>query len=87
MIMDEQHKISRRKAIGGLGAGLASFAVAPAFGATNATGFTFATALEDPTTKYPKPPFKEQAQSWPGLASKMDPYQTMAKKAIKVVVG
>ncbi|UAY52851.1 SDR family oxidoreductase [Ferruginibacter albus] len=29
--------------------------------------------LEDPTTKYPRPPFKEQSQPWPGLASKMDP--------------
>lgn len=29
--------------------------------------------LEDPTTKYPKPPFKEQKQPWPGLAGKMDP--------------
>jgi NAD(P)-dependent dehydrogenase (short-subunit alcohol dehydrogenase family) len=30
-------------------------------------------ALSDPTTKYPKPPFKKQSQPWPGLASKMDP--------------
>jgi NAD(P)-dependent dehydrogenase (short-subunit alcohol dehydrogenase family) len=29
--------------------------------------------LEDPKTKYPKPPFKEQRQPWPGLQSKMDP--------------
>ncbi|WP_233138186.1 SDR family oxidoreductase [Mucilaginibacter sp. MD40] len=29
--------------------------------------------LEDPTTKYPKPPFMEQSQPWPGLASKMNP--------------
>jgi NAD(P)-dependent dehydrogenase (short-subunit alcohol dehydrogenase family) len=29
--------------------------------------------LIDPTSKYPKPPFKEQSQPWPGLASKMDP--------------
>jgi NAD(P)-dependent dehydrogenase (short-subunit alcohol dehydrogenase family) len=29
--------------------------------------------LEDPKTKYPKPPFKEQSQPWPGLASKMEP--------------
>jgi NAD(P)-dependent dehydrogenase (short-subunit alcohol dehydrogenase family) len=29
--------------------------------------------LADPRTKYPKPPFKEQNQPWPGLASKMDP--------------
>jgi NAD(P)-dependent dehydrogenase (short-subunit alcohol dehydrogenase family) len=29
--------------------------------------------LEDPTTKYPKPPFEAQTQPWPGLASKMNP--------------
>jgi NAD(P)-dependent dehydrogenase (short-subunit alcohol dehydrogenase family) len=29
--------------------------------------------LEDPTGKYPKPPFKKQSQDWPGLACKMDP--------------
>jgi NAD(P)-dependent dehydrogenase (short-subunit alcohol dehydrogenase family) len=29
--------------------------------------------LQDPTTKYPKPPFPEQHQPWPGLASKMQP--------------
>jgi NAD(P)-dependent dehydrogenase (short-subunit alcohol dehydrogenase family) len=29
--------------------------------------------LEDPTSKYPKPPFPEQHQPWPGLASKMEP--------------
>lgn len=30
-------------------------------------------ALSDPTTKFPKPPFPDQKQPWPGLASKMDP--------------
>ncbi|MEP6465023.1 MAG: SDR family oxidoreductase [Parafilimonas sp.] len=29
--------------------------------------------LEDPTTKYAKPPFESQLQPWPGLASKMNP--------------
>jgi NAD(P)-dependent dehydrogenase (short-subunit alcohol dehydrogenase family) len=29
--------------------------------------------LQDPTTKYPKPPFNRQSQPWPGLAGKMDP--------------
>jgi NAD(P)-dependent dehydrogenase (short-subunit alcohol dehydrogenase family) len=29
--------------------------------------------LQDPTTKFPKPPFRKQSQAWPGLASKMDP--------------
>jgi hypothetical protein len=29
--------------------------------------------LDDPTTRYPKPPYKKQSQPWPGLASKMEP--------------
>jgi NAD(P)-dependent dehydrogenase (short-subunit alcohol dehydrogenase family) len=29
--------------------------------------------MEDPTKKYPRPPFKQQEQPWPGLAGKMDP--------------
>lgn len=29
--------------------------------------------MEDPRSKYPKPPFKEQNQPWPGLAQKMAP--------------
>lgn len=29
--------------------------------------------MEDPTTKYPKPPFSSQSQPWPGLAGQMDP--------------
>jgi NAD(P)-dependent dehydrogenase (short-subunit alcohol dehydrogenase family) len=29
--------------------------------------------LDDPTSRYPKPPFKKQSQAWPGLACKMEP--------------
>jgi NAD(P)-dependent dehydrogenase (short-subunit alcohol dehydrogenase family) len=29
--------------------------------------------MNDPTSKYPKPPFNEQSQPWPGLANKMEP--------------
>jgi NAD(P)-dependent dehydrogenase (short-subunit alcohol dehydrogenase family) len=29
--------------------------------------------MDDPRSKYPKPPFKEQTQPWPGLAGKMSP--------------
>ncbi len=29
--------------------------------------------LDDPTTRYPRPPFEEQSQPWPGLACKMEP--------------
>src|SRR5580658_2506964 len=29
--------------------------------------------MDDPVSKYPRPPFREQTQTWPGLAGKMDP--------------
>jgi NAD(P)-dependent dehydrogenase (short-subunit alcohol dehydrogenase family) len=29
--------------------------------------------MQDPRSKYPRPPFKPQNQSWPGLAGKMNP--------------
>ena len=32
-----------------------------------------ASPLTDPTSRFPKPPFKRQSQPWPGLASQMDP--------------
>src|SRR5438045_4828117 len=39
--------------------------------------------LEDPTKKYPKPPFKAQSQPWPGLASKMEPRPDHGEKSYK----
>jgi NAD(P)-dependent dehydrogenase (short-subunit alcohol dehydrogenase family) len=39
--------------------------------------------LQDPTTKYPKPPFKRQSQPWPGLAGKMDPRPDHGEKSYK----
>jgi NAD(P)-dependent dehydrogenase (short-subunit alcohol dehydrogenase family) len=33
----------------------------------------FTGKLENPISKYPKPPFHRQSQAWPGLACKMDP--------------
>ena len=39
--------------------------------------------LEDPTTKYPKPPFKGQEQPWPGLATEMDPRPDHGEKSYK----
>ena len=39
--------------------------------------------LQDPKTKYPKPPFKEQQQPWPGLASKMEPRPDHGEKSYK----
>jgi NAD(P)-dependent dehydrogenase (short-subunit alcohol dehydrogenase family) len=37
--------------------------------------------LRDPTSKYPKPPYKKQSQPWPGLASKMDPRPDHGEKS------
>ncbi|HEY1555349.1 MAG TPA: SDR family oxidoreductase [Kofleriaceae bacterium] len=70
----KDHSCSRRAAIVGLGAGLA---VASLPGAAEAQvppkPADPVQPLIDPTTRYPKPPFKGQSQPWPGLASKMHP--------------
>ena len=73
--MHTENKIARRKIITGIGAGLATMAMHPVFASDQKTGATFKNAQlpEDPTTKYPKPPFQEQSQPWPGLAGKMNP--------------
>jgi len=79
--MIEEHKISRRKAITGLGAGIAVAAVSPAFAVNgDSAERSLSLALDDPRVKYPKPPFKEQFQPWPGLASKMDPVPDHGEK-------
>src|SRR4028119_1252302 len=39
--------------------------------------------LTDPRTKYPKPPFREQSQPWPGLARDMDPLPDHGEKSYK----
>ena len=41
------------------------------------------TALENPITKFPKPPFKRQTQPWPGLAGKMEPRPDHGEKSYK----
>lgn len=80
--MPEEKKISRCKAIGGLSAGLAAISVQPVFGEQHKKMLT-AEPLVDPTTKYPKPPFNNQSQPWPGLASKMDPRPDHGEKSYK----
>ncbi len=41
------------------------------------------TPLQDPVSKYPKPPFNKQLQEWPGLASKMDPVPDHGEKSYR----
>jgi len=71
--------------ISGLGAGLAAAATPRIFAAQNVSKEDAMTTqkLEDPKNRYPKPPFKEQQQPRPGLASKMDPRPDHGEKSYK----
>jgi NAD(P)-dependent dehydrogenase (short-subunit alcohol dehydrogenase family) len=52
-------------------------AAAPAFAQirdqSTSTNRSSEPVMDDPRSKYPKPPFKQQTQPWPGLARDMDP--------------
>jgi NAD(P)-dependent dehydrogenase (short-subunit alcohol dehydrogenase family) len=65
--------VSRRAVLSGLGAGLVGAAVSGGQAEGQTPGGPTAAPFVDPTTKYPKPPYKFALQPWPGLASKMDP--------------
>jgi len=71
--MVKEHTLSRRQVLGGLGAGLAAAALSPVAMAEHVPEAAPPAGLENPLTKYPKPPFKSQSQPWPGLAGKMEP--------------
>ncbi len=65
-VMDnEENGFSRRQMVRAGGVALAA-AGSPALARDSVS------PVEDPTTKYPRPPYPE-SQSWPGLASKMEP--------------
>src|SRR3954462_15392993 len=82
--MEEKNTIARRGVIKGLGAGLAALSVSSVLAASETPAESYAAVeLEDPTKKYPKPPFKGQSQPWPGLASKMDPRPDHGAKRYK----
>src|ERR1700734_1068666 len=83
--MSERNSISRRKAMRGLGAGLIAAAASRGFAGerTAAEDPLLQAKLQDPVSKYPKPPFKSQSQPWPGLASKMDPCPDHGEESYK----
>jgi len=82
--METKNMISRRNLIKGIGAGAAVMAISPVFATTDKKTPVNETAdLEDPTLKYPRPPFKSQSQPWPGLASKMEPRPDHGEKSYK----
>jgi NAD(P)-dependent dehydrogenase (short-subunit alcohol dehydrogenase family) len=75
----EDKPVSRRQAVGLVGLGLASAASGLAKAqqdsspSSTSSGASGSVMKDDPRTKYPKPPFQEQTQPWPGLAGKMTP--------------
>ena len=64
------NSISRRQIVGA-GAMLAAAPLAPS--AAKGNEDMAVQELQDPTKKYPRPPFRKQSQPWPGLAGKMEP--------------
>ncbi len=82
--MSDQSTITRRKAITGLAVGITTVSAAQVLGNNiNVKMEDQLQELIDPRKKYPAPPFKEQSQPWPGLASKMDPKPDHGEKSYK----
>ncbi|TWB43617.1 hypothetical protein FBZ98_12020, partial [Rhizobium sp. ERR 922] len=71
--MRSQHPfpISRRSVLAAASTMLAASVFPSA--AWSASNMQENTHMDDPTTKYPKPPFQKQSQPFPGLAGKMNP--------------
>jgi NAD(P)-dependent dehydrogenase (short-subunit alcohol dehydrogenase family) len=83
--MEDNHQMTRRQVVAGLGTTLAAVAVAPALatpGNSKPTAYD-AVKISDPTKLYSKPPFKSQPQPWPGLQSKMDPVPDCGETSYK----
>ena len=82
--MNTENIMSRRRAIGSMGAALATVAVSQSFAAEPSAATPEqpkAAGLENPTNKYPAPPFESQFQPWPGLAGKMNPRPDHGEKS------
>ncbi|CAL77701.1 putative oxidoreductase, NAD(P)-binding domain [Bradyrhizobium sp. ORS 278] len=75
MADDHNASISRRRMVGGTAtlAAASLTSVAAKGRDAMAAASTTPEQLVDPTQKYPKPPFEQQSQPWPGLAGKMSP--------------
>lgn len=74
---------SRRHVMGAAGLGLAASMTPALAQGTNTVRSAADVGLQDPTKKYPAPPFKNQEQPWPGLAGKMDPPPDHGEKSYK----
>lgn len=78
--------ITRRTMVSGAGMALAAAAADTASAASAAAGTAAkdtGVKMDDPRSKYPKPPFPSQEQPFPGLASKMDPKPDHGEESYK----
>lgn len=74
-------KLSRRQIVGSAaGIGLVAATAGQAAAQDQSVS---PVALTDPTTKYPVPPYKKQSQTWPGLASQMEPRPDHGEKSYR----
>ena len=80
---DKENSFSRRQIVGSAELGLATIAGSLPASAEGSTTATVPRPLEDPTKKYPRPPYNRQSQPWPGLASKMDPAPDHGEKSYR----
>ncbi len=71
--------LTRRAVVGGAGAAVAAATASPSL----AQATPQEKALQNPLDKYPKPPFQNQKQEWPGLASKMNPKPDHGEESYK----
>jgi len=89
MTTNDEEKYTRRQVVAGISAGAGAVAVtqfacaSSAAGGHSASSSAAAAALQDPAKKYPAPPFPEQPQPWPGLASKMTPLPDHGEKSYR----
>jgi NAD(P)-dependent dehydrogenase (short-subunit alcohol dehydrogenase family) len=64
---------TRKIFLGGVGMSVTAFASQTALAQASPKSAAKETAAQNPLDLYPRPPFPEQSQPWPGLSSKMTP--------------
>ncbi len=78
----ELKEMNRRTAIGNMGTGILALGLIADWRTATALD-TAENSLLNPNDKYPKPPFINQSQPWPGLCSKMQPRPDHGEKSYK----
>lgn len=84
MTKDHPYTLSRREVMAAAGVGIAAGIASPANAQQTSTKpLENGPAMQDPRSKYPKPPFEAQTQPWPGLARDMKPKPDHGEESYK----